>query len=118
MNVGDAAAGGFVDAAAVVFDPGKMAQMFFALDGNDGDLAGILAVWIRADFEHDLLAGGFFEEAVDVVGGVQIAAVDGKDVVSGFDVDAGLRERGFVAGIPVLAVIDFGDCDSGRFREL
>ena len=38
---------------------------------------------------------------------MQIAAVHREDVVSGFDVHAGLRQRRFASGIPVLAVIDF-----------
>ena len=46
------------------------------------------------DFEDDLLAGGFFEEAVDVVGGVEIAAIDGEEIFADVDVDAGLSERG------------------------
>src|SRR5208282_1091540 len=48
-------------------------------------------------------------EAVNIVGGVQIAAVDGKDVISGLDVDAGLGERSLVAGIPVFSVVNLGD---------
>ena len=75
-----------------------MTQVFFALDGNNRDLARIFAVGIGAHFQHHLLPCGLFEEAVDVVGGMQFAAVDREDVVSGFDVDAGLRQRRFVAG--------------------
>ena len=90
VHVGNAASGGLIDAAAIALDPGEMAQIFFTLDRNDRDVAGIFAVRICADFENDLLPGGLFEEAVDVVGGVQIAAVHREDVISGFDVDARL----------------------------
>ncbi len=76
------------------------------------------AVRIRADFENDLLARGLFEEAVDVVGGVQIAAVHREDVISGFDVDAGLGQRGFIAGIPVFAVVDFGNAIAAVFQAV
>ena len=92
-----------------------MAQVLFALDGNDGDVAGVFAVGIGADFKYNLLAGRLFEEAVDVVGGVQVAAVDGEDVVSGFDVDAGLGQRSLVARDSSFHRHRLWRCDSGHF---
>ena len=67
------------------------------------------AVWICADLQHDLLAGSFLEKAVDVVGRMQFAAVYGENVVACFDVDPGLREWRLQTGIPVFAIVDFGD---------
>src|SRR6202451_409321 len=109
VNVGDAATGSLIDFAAIVFDPCEMAEIFFALDGNDRDFAGIFAVGTWGDSQDNLLPGGFFEETVDGVGGVQGAAVDGDDVVAGFDVDAGLGARGLQPGIRVFAVVNFRD---------
>ncbi len=76
------------------------------------------AVGICADFEHDLLARGLFEKAVDVIGGVQIAAVHGENVISGLDVDAGLGQRSLRAGIPVLPVVDFGNAIAAIFQAV
>ena len=106
VDVGDLAAGHLVDFAAVAFNPGEVAQAMFRLDGDDGDIARARAVGIGTDVQHDLLAGGSFEEAVDVVGGVQIAAVDGEQILAFLHVDAGLGERGVQSGIPVFAVVD------------
>ena len=49
---------------------------------------------------------------------MEIAPVHSKEVVSGFDVDAGLGQWGFVAGIPVLAVIDFRDAIAAVFQAV
>ena len=81
----------------------------FRLDGDNGDIARASAVWIWTDVQHDLVAGGSFEEAVDVVGGVQIAAVDGEQILAFLHIDAGLGERGVQSGIPVFAVVDVGE---------
>src|SRR5579872_4476250 len=109
VDVSDSASSGLFDAAAIALDPGEVAKAFFALDGNDGDVAGALAVGIRANFQYDLLARRFFEETVDVVGSVQVAAIHREDIVPDFDVDAGLGERRLQIGIPVFSVVDFGN---------
>ena len=88
VHVGHAASRGLIDLAAIALDPGKVAQALFAFDGHHGHLARVLAIWICADLQHDLLAGGFLEKAVDIVGRMQFAVVYGKNVVTCFDVDS------------------------------
>jgi len=48
---------------------------------------------VLADLEHNLLASRALEEGVNIVGGAQLAAVDGQQVFAGHHVDARLRER-------------------------
>ena len=116
IDVGHLAAGEFVDLAPVWLDPVEIAQAVLVVDGNHGDVAGSLsAVGVGADVEHGLLAGGAVEECVEVVGGVQFAAVDGEQVFALLDVDAGQGERRGQAGGPVLPAEDFGDAVAAVF---
>ncbi len=58
VDVSYFAAGKLVYLAAVGFDPVKVAEAVFVVDGDHGDVAGVFAVGIGADMEHGLLAGG------------------------------------------------------------
>ena len=53
-----------------------------------------------------MLAGGFLEKAENIVGGAELAAIDGEQIFAGYNVDAGLRERRAQIGIPIFAVIN------------
>ena len=109
VDVGDLAAGHLVDLAPIAFDEGEVAQALLRFDGDDGDIARSATVRIGPDMQNHLLARGAFKEAVEVVGGVQVAAVDGKQVFALFHVDAGLGERRVQRGVPVFAVVDVGE---------
>jgi hypothetical protein len=107
VDISDAASGSFVDCAAITFNPIEETQPLFAVDGNHGDLARILAVGAGANLQHDLLAGGLFEEAVNVILRVQFTAIHRENVVAHLGVDAGLREWSLHPWIPVFSVVDF-----------
>src|SRR5579862_4273613 len=118
MHVRNAATSGLIDAATVALNPCKMAQVLFTLDRYDSDVAGILAVRIRAHFEHDLFPRGLFEKAVDVIRSVQVAAVHRQNVISRLDVNARLSEWSFVARIPILAIKYFRNAISPIFQTV
>src|SRR3954468_22503675 len=118
MYIRNLAARGFIDATAILLDPIQMAKIFFALHRNNRHLAGIFAIRVCSDLQNDLLAGSLFEEAVNVIGGMQFAAIDCEDVVSRFDVYAGLSEWSFIARVPVLSVIDLGDAVMVIFQSV
>jgi hypothetical protein len=62
-----------------------------------------------------LLACRAVEELVEIVGGVELAAVDGQKVLALLDINAGQGERGGEAGGPVLAAEDLGDAIAAVF---
>src|SRR5215469_15220493 len=105
VDIRDAASRSLVDTSAIILNPREMTEVLLALHRNHGNVAWVFAVGIGANLEHNLLPCRLFEEAVDVVGRVQFAPIDRKNVVPRFDVHTRLRERSFTAGIPVLSVI-------------
>src|SRR5260370_11187640 len=86
-----------------------MTKIFFTVDRHDCYLSRIFPIRIGANLKQHLLAGRLFEKAVDVVRGVHFTAIHGEDVVAGFDIDSGLRERRLRAWIPVLTVVHLGN---------
>ncbi len=49
---------------------------------------------------------------------MEIAAIHGKDIVSGFHIDAGLGQWRFIAGIPIFTVVDFGNAIAAIFQTI
>src|SRR5580765_2299902 len=105
MNISNAATGRLIHAAAVVFDPREMPKVFFTVNGNNRNVAGILPIRIGSNFEHDLLSGSLLEEAKDVVSRVKFPSIDGENVASDFDIHARLRQRRFIPRIPVFPAV-------------
>src|SRR5205814_597586 len=109
VDVGDLAAGQGVHLFAVGIYPGEVAQLALAGHGNDGHFTRGLAVGVAGDGDHGLLAGGPLEEPVDIVGGGQIFAVDGEQVLALFHAGARLQKRRAQLGIPAFAAVDPGE---------
>src|SRR5262249_16505803 len=109
IDIGQLATGKFVHLAAIGFDPIIVAQSPFVGDGNDGYVACVGAIGIRADFDDGLFARCALEQLVNVVLRGQIASLDRQQVFAYHDVDARLRKRGAQVGVPVFAVINFGE---------
>lgn len=89
IDVGELAVAELVDFAAVGLDPGEIAERGFAFERNNGDFTRAGGVGVGSDAQERGFAGGFFEEAVDLVGAANVAAVDGEKVFAFDDVDAG-----------------------------
>lgn len=93
VNIGDAAAGGLLDFAAIVLDPGHVPQRRLAGYGDDGNFPGACPGGIRPHAQHHLFVGRTFEESVDVIRIAQLTTVDGEQIFPCGYVDARLGQR-------------------------
>ncbi len=91
--------------AAIRFHPIAIAQRGFTRNRHHSNIAAAGAVGVRADFDQRLLATGGFEEAVKIIGGLEVAPVHGQQILAGHDVHARFGERRAQRRIPILAEV-------------
>ena len=105
-DVGELAAGQLVDAAAVVLDPGPLAQRFLVGDGHDGHLARALQFGFVVERQDRLAVGLAVEQAVGAHVRRELDAVDREQEVADARVDAGAAQGRPQLRVPVLARVD------------
>ena len=105
MDVGQLAARQFIDFFLVAFDPVDIAQAGFTAHGSDRDIVRVLAVCC-AHAEADDFAGGAFEQLLNVDVGGEFLPFNGENAVARGHIQAGLRERWFLAGMEEAAGVN------------
>ncbi len=106
VNVCDPPSSHLLHFAPIVFHPLEMTKREFVIERHDRSIVGAAAVCVWPDLDYYLLSCSLLEVAVEIVGGVEIAAVDGQQIVADVDVDSWLGERRHEFWIPILAVED------------
>ena len=115
IDVRDAPVRRLGDLAQVAFDPVAIAQVRLVFDRHDLDDARAAAVGVRSDRQLDDASRGLLEAAVEILGILEIVAVDGEQILPCFDVDARLGQRRAQLRIPIEAAEDFREAIAAVF---
>src|SRR5262249_49870351 len=108
INVGDLAVSQLVHLPAIVLNPGEVAQTDLGIHWRYRDVPPAVAIRMGADLNRNRLAGGRLEGLIQVVGILDVLAVDGEQVFASFHVHAGLGQRSASLRVPVFAGINAG----------
>src|SRR5215467_16142915 len=103
IDVGDFAVAKLLRLAQIAFNPGPVAQIGFALDGDYGDIVRAFSVRCGTNAENGASVCRPREEFKYFIASTELATVDGEQIFAFLNVDTWLSERGTKLRVPVLA---------------
>src|SRR6202035_877755 len=87
--------------------PLKMRKAILGGNRHDGDIASGAAVGTLGDAQDRLLTRAAVEETINIVGGMQLAAVYAKQVIAFHDIDSRRSQGRSERRSPILSVVNF-----------
>src|SRR6185369_9367237 len=108
INVSELSSGKFLNQPSIRFNPRTGPQTLLVGNRHNGYATRTFQIGPAVYGKRNLPARSPIQQSIDIVGRLQLDAVDCQDVVTDRDVGAGCRERSAQFRIPTLVIVNPG----------